>query len=400
MVAVNTFISLEFIEADIQEASNVNILGIFHHRREGCSRHEEIDVGASSSQALQNQSNATLELNSPTLHLLSDENRDVYQLKSITEADETALHIATEQDKVLLSLLTPEDRADVFFRSIKNDLYGIALKFLKEHSGRVLAHDMDGDTALHVLARKSLYMSGFNKELIATYVDDEKNTLLHLAAKYPDQPSVGGLPAAAPNFQRELIIFKEVEKLMQPSLREAKNAQGLTPKELFAKESTQEVVTSGMVVATLIATVVFPAAITLPGAKDDKTGIPLYPKDPMLYTFAISNAIAMCSSSLSILSFLSIFTASYNLADFNTTLPRKLVTGFSALFTSVVAMMIAFIATYFLVFNYRSIFIPTLTIIIGAVTITLYVIQQYPLLKDLFDSIQIIYKKYFRTNDI
>ncbi|KAL5782494.1 hypothetical protein ACOSP7_007523 [Xanthoceras sorbifolium] len=137
------------------------------------------------------------------------------------------------------SLLTPEDRADVFFRSIKNDLYGIALKFLKEHPGLVLAHDMDGDTALHVLARKSLYMSGFNKELIATYVDDEKNTLLHLAAKYPDQPSVGGLPAAAPNFQRELIIFKEVEKLMQPSLREAKNAQGLTPKELFAKESTQ-----------------------------------------------------------------------------------------------------------------------------------------------------------------
>ncbi|KAH7573696.1 hypothetical protein JRO89_XS03G0194800 [Xanthoceras sorbifolium] len=319
MVAVNTFISLEFIEADIQEASNVNILGIFHHRREGCSRHEEIDVGASSSQALQNQSNATLELNSPTLHLLSGcTNGDWKKARcllsdygqlllrtAITEADETALHIATEQDKVLLSLLTPEDRADVFFRSIKNDLYGIALKFLKEHPGLVLAHDMDGDTALHVLARKSLYMSemklnrnlelkslqalqlleclwkeatrqssvnikelipsnllfdavkmgnfpflvklirfsptlvhkldenkrtifhiailhrhinifnliheiGFNKELIATYVDDEKNTLLHLAAKYPDQPSVGGLPAAAPNFQRELIIFKVI----------------------------------------------------------------------------------------------------------------------------------------------------------------------------------------------
>nr|GEV12849.1 ankyrin repeat-containing protein [Tanacetum cinerariifolium] len=78
----------------------------------------------------------------------------------------------------------------------------------------------------------------------------------------------------------------EVESMIPPSYRERKNKDGLTPHELFTKEH-RELVAKGeewmkgtasqcMVVAALIATIVFAAAFTVPGGYNQTNGIPIF----------------------------------------------------------------------------------------------------------------------------
>ncbi|KAI9194861.1 hypothetical protein LWI28_009741 [Acer negundo] len=171
----------------------------------------------------------------------------------------------------------------------------------------------------HINIFNLIYEIGFDKELLATYEDKEKNTMLHLAAKYPNPPPISNLPGAALEMQQELLMFEEVEMMMQPSLRETKNADGQTPRELFTIEHKEllhngenwmkNTASSCMVVATLIATVVFSAAFTVPGGNNDKTGIPIRMTETSFHVFAISDTIALSSSSISILMFLSILTS-------------------------------------------------------------------------------------------
>ncbi|KAL0363747.1 UNVERIFIED_CONTAM: hypothetical protein Scaly_1329900 [Sesamum calycinum] len=80
---------------------------------------------------------------------------------------------------------------------------------------------------------------------------------------------------AALQMQRELLWFKEVEKVVPPSCLEIRNRQGLRPRQLFSMEHKslltkgetwmKETANNCMIVATSIATVAFAAAFTLPG---------------------------------------------------------------------------------------------------------------------------------------
>ncbi|KAI9194431.1 hypothetical protein LWI28_005950 [Acer negundo] len=376
--------------------------------------------------------------------------------------------------------LTGEERARIFFQSIKTDLYDIAFRLLTEANGLAVTRDTDYDTALHVLARKPpsifaegslalmfakylwqvvtnkqnvdikelirhpsnllfdatrmgnfpllaefirlypdmvfeldknkrtifhiailhrhssifnlIHELGYVRELIATYVDAEKNTLLHMVAKHPNQSLVS---TTALEMQKELLLFKEVEKVMHVSLREAKNIDGLTPRELFTIEHSnllksgsewmRNTAGSCMLVATLIATMVFAAAFTVPGGNDDNTGMPLLKKSIWFRVFAVSDAIALSSSSLSILIILSILTSRYTETDFYRSLTLKMMVALLALFISVIAMSITFSSTFFLVYNNGSNYnIPIITLIVVTLPITIFVLLQYPLLKDMF----------------
>ena len=75
-----------------------------------------------------------------------------------------------------------------------------------------------------------------------------------------------------------------------------------------------------MLVATLIATVVFSAAFTVPGCHSQQTDTPI-----LLMVFAVSNRLALFTSSTSILMFLSILTSRYAKQDFLHSLPSKLI---------------------------------------------------------------------------
>ncbi|PWA85373.1 ankyrin repeat-containing domain, PGG domain protein [Artemisia annua] len=102
--------------------------------------------------------------------------------------------------------------------------------------------------------------------------------------KTAKQKRLEDVSGVALQMQRELLWFQEVSKMIPPSYKERKNDDDLIPHELFTKEH-KELVTQGeiwmkgtanqcMVVAALIATIVFAAAFTVPGGyNQDNEGL-------------------------------------------------------------------------------------------------------------------------------
>ncbi|KAJ0510195.1 putative PGG domain, ankyrin repeat-containing domain superfamily [Helianthus annuus] len=119
-----------------------------------------------------------------------------------------------------------------------------------------------------------LYEIGSMKDLITPLKDEKQNNMLHFVGKQAKRKRLEDVSGVALQMQRELLWFKEVEGMIPSSYKERKNEDGLTPEELFTKEHKQ-LVTEGekwmkdtasqcMVVAALIATIVFAAAFTVP----------------------------------------------------------------------------------------------------------------------------------------
>ncbi|XP_076958603.1 uncharacterized protein LOC143634394 [Bidens hawaiensis] len=210
--------------------------------------------------------------------------------------------------------------------------------------------------------------------------------MLHMVGKKPKQ-TIKNVSGAALEMQRELSWYKEVEQLIPPSYRKRKNNAGETPRVLFAKEHAylvskgEDWMNNYMVVATLIATIVFAAAFTLPGGYDQNTGIPFFSKKPSLIIFVISDAVSLISSSTSVLIFLSIPTSRYAERDFMQSLPRRLMFGIATLFLSVVTMMVAFSASFFLLYNEKLKWVPITITCLAGVPVILFVKMQFHLLR-------------------
>ncbi|BBH08215.1 Ankyrin repeat family protein [Prunus dulcis] len=164
-------------------------------------------------------------------------------------------------------------------------------------------------------------------KLMAFAVLEPRETILHLAAKLPPLSQLSSISGAALQMQRELQWFKVVENLVHPYYKEYPNTNLETARELFTKEHKQlaesgekwlkDTSNSCMLVATLVATVVFAAAFTAPGGNNDD-GDPnfLDKKTIMFMVFAVSDAISLFASLTSLLMFLSILTARYAEEDF------------------------------------------------------------------------------------
>ncbi|XP_059436354.1 ankyrin repeat-containing protein NPR4-like [Corylus avellana] len=207
-----------------------------------------------------------------------------------------------------------------------------------------------------------IYEIGGNKDSLASYANSiTKDNMLHLAGQLAPLHRLNIVSGAALQMQRELLWFKGIEKIVPRSCLNGLNSQNKTPKQVFTMEHSdlrkdgekwmRETSNYCMLVATLIATMIFAAAFTVPGGNDQTTGTPLFFRSNWLMVFFISDAIALCSSSTSIAIFLSILTSRYTEEEFLTSLPSKLMLGFATLFFSMVGMMVAFSATCFLVYT-------------------------------------------------
>ncbi|XP_058759390.1 uncharacterized protein LOC131632670 [Vicia villosa] len=140
---------------------------------------------------------------------------------------------------------------------------------------------------------------------------------------------------------------------MPPEQIESINSENFTAQELFSKEHEKlrekgeewmkKTAESCMLISTVIATGVFTAATSLPGGTNDDTGKPNYLSKTSFLVFAISDALALVSSSTAILIFLSILVSRYREYDFYKSLPLKLVFGLITLFISIASMMILYI---------------------------------------------------------
>ncbi|KAI7743157.1 hypothetical protein M8C21_018329 [Ambrosia artemisiifolia] len=190
--------------------------------------------------------------------------------------------------------------------------------------------------------------------------DAFKNNLGHLAGRLAPSFVLSRTTGAALQLQRELVWFEEVKKLVLPLQLTKKNIYKQTPEMVFTMEHEdllrqgeawiKKTAESCSITVALIVTVVFAAAITVPGGNNQDSGTPLFKNKISFTIFAISNAFSLFTGATSLLLFLSILTARSSEKDFLVSLPRRLILGLLTLFLSTIAMLVAFGAILFLVF--------------------------------------------------
>ncbi|XP_022852855.1 ankyrin repeat-containing protein ITN1-like, partial [Olea europaea var. sylvestris] len=205
--------------------------------------------------------------------------------------------------------------------------------------------------------------SGQYKMSLSLLLDNRRNNILHLVGYKACHDRLDLNPGAVLQMQRELQWYREVEKFVLPQERKSKNSDGKTPLTIFNEEhremaayETQWIIsmaTSCTVAASLIATVAFAAAITVPGGNHTDggkptDGLPIFSNRNSFIAFAVGDSLALLSSITTVISFLSIFTTRYAVNDFLYSLPNRLIIGLISLFLSVAFLMIAFSSTIYL----------------------------------------------------
>ncbi|KAI9187520.1 hypothetical protein LWI28_029005 [Acer negundo] len=223
----------------------------------------------------------------------------------------------------------------------------------------------------------------------------ESGTTLHLVAKLAPSSQLLSVSGSALQMQRELQWFKEVEKITLPGRRGRFNAEGITAKDLFTKEHKElaavgekwmkDTANSGMIVTTLIATVLLAAAFTVPGGNND-AGIPIFLHETSFLIFVVSDALALFSSITSLLMFLSILTARYAEEDFLRALPKRLILGLGSLFFTIASMMVVFGATLSIVLSekWQWAFIPI--VFLASIPVAIFAMLQLPLFIQMINS--------------
>ncbi|CAK9318121.1 unnamed protein product [Citrullus colocynthis] len=198
------------------------------------------------------------------------------------------------------------------------------------------------------------------------------------------------ISGVALQLQRELQWLKEVERLVQPSNRSMKNKDGKTPRMVFSErhkglvhqgEKWMKITASSCtVVAALIATVAFTAVFTVPGGNNSDQGIPILIQNKSFLAFAATDALALISSSVSVMMFLEILTSRYAEDDFLKALPTRLIIGLVSLFISISSMMAAFGASLYLVLVHQVKWVWIPLILFAFIPVILFAMSQFPLL--------------------
>ncbi|XP_045821446.1 uncharacterized protein LOC123914367 isoform X2 [Trifolium pratense] len=191
-------------------------------------------------------------------------------------------------------------------------------------------------------------------KLLVLAIDESNNTTSHLAARFSSQ--VDSNLGAPFQIVRELHWFKVVEKLDHPLHKEVRNIDGKTAWQVFKEEHKtlirearnwiKDRSNTGMLVATLIVTITFAAAITVPGGSNQDKGIPIFLTDNKFRVFIVSDAIAFFFSMASLLWFLAAINGRYIHEDYAMVLfVARFLVGLDFLSCAVVATMVAFITT-------------------------------------------------------
>ncbi|GLT97821.1 hypothetical protein SLE2022_153680 [Rubroshorea leprosula] len=233
------------------------------------------------------------------------------------------------------------------------------------------------------------------KARILNRVDNNGNSMLHVAGEIAPDFRLALISSSALQMQRELQWFKEVERTVPEWCKEFKNIYGETPYERFSK-SHKELVKEGekwmkdtassfIIVGTLIVTILFAAAFTLPGGNDDRTGFPIFLPRRAFMIFIMSDAVSFFAASASVLMFLGILTSRFAEEDFLKSLPRKLIIGLSTLFLSIAVMTVSFSAALSIILQDRWWAIIPI-IMMASIPVALFVCLQFPLLVEIFVS--------------
>nr|XP_043613887.1 uncharacterized protein LOC122585830 isoform X1 [Erigeron canadensis] len=273
------------------------------------------------------------------------------------------------------------------------------VELLRAFPGLIWSKNIESHTIFHVavLNRQQdiynlLYEIASLKDVLVATPDKDGNNILHLVG-LSSQKMRSKVSGASLLMQRELLWYKEVEKLLPPPLREATNKAGKTPHEIFSKEN-EDLVSKGLiwmkedciVVAALIVTVAMTVAFTVPGGYVQDHGNPIFIHKRSFIVFVIADAVCLFSSSTSLLVLLSMLTSRYGQRDFLSSVPRKVMLGLTTLFISVAALMVTFSASFFVLYHNGLKWVPILIAIFATMPVMVFAAFQFPLLVDMFRS--------------
>ncbi|KAL4568170.1 hypothetical protein LXL04_023776 [Taraxacum kok-saghyz] len=218
-----------------------------------------------------------------------------------------------------------------------------------------------------------LYQMSEHKNVYRTIKDPSGNNLLHLAARLAPSSKLNLISGAALQIQRELQWFKEVEGFVCPLNIIQKNSFHEIPQMVFTREHKELVIEgekwmkataeSYTITAALIITIVFAAAITVPGGNNQDSRLPVFTNNAAFTVFAISDAI-------------SLFAA----------LPTKLIIGLTTLFVSTTSMIVAFGTTLYIVYGQGNSRILISIAVLTCLPITSFVTLQFPLVIELMNA--------------
>ncbi|KAH6782673.1 hypothetical protein C2S51_007966 [Perilla frutescens var. frutescens] len=235
-----------------------------------------------------------------------------------------------------------------------------------------------------------MYQTGNHRYIYVDHTDSEGNSILHLAASLAPPHKLNLVAGAALQMQREIQWHKEVDKFISPNTRGRLNKDRKTAAMIFTEEHRdlkvegekwmKDTANSYTIAAALIATVVFAAAITVPGGNESDSGYPIFSKESAFTIFAVSDAASLFTSTTSLLMFLSILTSRYAEEDFLYALPKRLCIGLVSLFLSILFMMVAFSSTLYLVFGQKKAWVLIPVAAFACVPISCFVLLQFPLL--------------------
>ncbi|XP_062028782.1 uncharacterized protein LOC133744741 [Rosa rugosa] len=222
------------------------------------------------------------------------------------------------------------------------------------------------------------------------------DNMLHAVGKFSLLTQIDHIRGPALQMQKELQWFKKVERMARPRDLDCMNSDGRTPREVFTichrdlveagEKSMKETATSSStLVAALIITIMFAAAVTVPGGIKGDTGIPIYLHTKAFRTFMVADVISLCFSTTSVMVFLGILTSRFAEKDFLIWLPTKLIIGFLTLFLSIWAMMIAFSSAIFIMLPEKP-SIVILSSILATFPIASFLLMQFPFLYEIIIS--------------
>ncbi|KAB2615086.1 ankyrin repeat-containing protein [Pyrus ussuriensis x Pyrus communis] len=265
-----------------------------------------------------------------------------------------------DDDEVMRLIREP---SELLFDVAKIGYYEFLSVLIDSYPELLLEYDDNNLTIFHIAVfhrHASLFNlaheTGSIKDIIETFTDDENNNILHLAEKL------------------------EVEKIVQSPFIHMKYKQGKTLRELFTSEHEdllhkgelwmKDTANPCMLISTIIATVVFSAAFSIPGET--------------FLIFAISDGVVHFSFSTTIPMCLCILTSQYAENDFLKSLLLKLMIGLTSLFVSITSMMIVHNLLFILSLWIKM--VPDLIFIFAFVLVVLFAFLQYPLLSDILFS--------------
>ncbi|KAM6567822.1 hypothetical protein CsatA_026950 [Cannabis sativa] len=270
----------------------------------------------------------------------------------------------------------------------------------------------------HVKIFKLIHEINVLKSVVRIQEDETtNNNILHLVAKKPQQSRLDSMLGVALQMRHELLWYQEVEKILAPSLRNKRNKNHQTPKDIFIEEHTEMMndtekwmkknSNTCLIVATIILTVTFPTAFDIldQGSYNSirhSKSIISHSSDHhtmiSMTLLTITNAIAMSFSSTAILLFLSIMISRFTEKELVRRLPWTFVVGLSLLFISVTSMMLSFCFSSFL--HNASLRLPIIYSSLQLLPIALFFYLIFPVLRDTLHSTFFFQNDFKSTNHV